>query len=309
MTMATILVCIDPAASTRASGELLTLARTLGQVVAFSCAPSVGRSAAVTYGASALYLSDRDCVGVQDAASMVLAVSETIKPDVIVFATTTHSTETAAIVALTLGAGIITNATALDVDLTCTTSVFGGSTTVRSRARGRLVVTVRPGSVEAVEAPGQCAEHTVSLPVTGASAQIHVGPMRAAERSSRPELGTADIVVSGGRGVGSADGFRTIEAFADAIGAAVGSSRAAVEAGWYPHAYQVGQTGVTVSPQLYLAAGISGAIQHRAGMQTSKRIVAVNKDAEAPIFDIVDLGIVGDLFEVLPSAQRILADG
>jgi electron transfer flavoprotein alpha subunit len=163
------------------------------------------------------------------------------------------------------------------------------------------VITLRPGSVEPVAAAGAGAEETVEVPAMGRSATVvSREPVVTGER---PELGEASVVVAGGRGVGSAEQFAVVEALADALGAAVGASRAAVDSGYYPHQFQVGQTGKTVSPQLYIALGISGAIQHRAGMQTSKTIVAVNKDPDAPIFEIADFGVVGDLFTVAPQLR------
>jgi len=274
VSMATIVVCVDPAAPARTNAELLTLARSLGTPVVASWSPELDVAALAEFGATQVHTTAVDVIPVQRAAAAVLTVVERLQPSVVLAPSTIAATEIVAIVALRSGAGIVTGALAVAPDLTVTTSIFGGSTTVTSRAEGLLVTTVRPSAVEAVAAPAPCAVVSVDVPHDAPSARVEVGELRPAERSLRPDLAAADIVVAGGRGVGSAQGFAVIEAFADALGGAVGSSRAAVEAGWYPHAFQVGQTGVSVSPQLYVAAGISGAIQHRAGMQTSRRIVA-----------------------------------
>ena len=216
----------------------------------------------------------------------------------------TTGKEIAARVAIKTGSGVITDAIdvrAGDNGIETTQSVFAGSYTVTATVTtGTPIIAVKPNSVPLEASPAAGAVEAFAVTLSDAARAARITDSQPKQATGRPELTEAAIVVAGGRGTGG--DFNPVEEFADSLGAAVGASRAAVDAGWYPHSSQIGQTGKQVSPQLYVAAGISGAIQHRAGMQTSKTIVAVNKDEEAPIFELVDFGVVGDLFAVLPQA-------
>jgi electron transfer flavoprotein alpha subunit len=209
--------------------------------------------------------------------------------------------EIAGRLAVKIDSGVLTDVVDVADGFVGEHSIFGGAIIAHARVKtGTPVIAVRPNAVSPEAAPATPQEQQVSVTLSDPAKTAKIVDRVVQEKGDRPELTEAAIVVSGGRGVGGAENFKIIEDLADSLGAAVGASRAATDAGWYPHQFQVGQTGKTVSPQLYIAVGISGAIQHRAGMQTSKTILAVNKDSEAPIFELVDFGVVGDLFQVAP---------
>jgi electron transfer flavoprotein alpha subunit len=239
--------------------------------------------------------------GVPAIADALANLIKSKSPSAVLIASHAFGKEVAARVAVLTESGIITDAVDVSADRTATQLVFGGSTTVHSQvSHGTPIITVRPNSIEADVTSSTPTIENAGAEIGDAAKLSEISSSQPPVKGGRPELTEANIVVSGGRGTNG--DFAAVESFADSLGAAVGASRAATDAGWYPHSHQVGQTGKSVSPQLYVACGISGAIQHRAGMQTSKSIIVVNKDPEAPIFDIADFGIIGDLFNVLPQA-------
>jgi electron transfer flavoprotein alpha subunit len=286
--------------------ELLTIARRLGEPVCvwFGSGADQASSTLGEYGASAVYAADSAEMTDHPVVPMVdvmTALVEQLSPAAVLVPSSADGKEVAGRLAVRTASGVITDAVDIDEHGVATQSVFGGSTIVHSKVTtGTPIFTVRPNSVPPQAAPTTCAVESVQVAVSDLAKKAQVTDRTVAGKGGRPELTEAAIVVSGGRGVGGPEGFAIIERLADSLGGAVGASRAATDAGWYPHQYQVGQTGKTVSPQLYIANGISGAIQHRAGMQTSKVVVVVNKDAEAPIFELADFGVVGDLHEVVP---------
>ncbi|MEV0727189.1 electron transfer flavoprotein subunit alpha/FixB family protein [Polymorphospora sp. NPDC050346] len=311
--MAEVLVVVE---ATREFGvkkvtlELLTLARQLGSPSAVVLG-GPGATARLSdklaeYGAEKIYAAESEEIDgylVAPKATVVAELVKRVQPAAVLLAASQEGKEIAGRLAVKLDNGVLSDIVDLAADGTATQVAFAGSTIVKSKVtRGLPLATLRPNSLAPAPAPATPAVEQVEVQLGAADKLTRVVERVAEQKGARPELTEASVVVSGGRGVGSADGFKLVEDLADALGGAVGASRAAVDAGYYPHQFQVGQTGKTVTPQLYIALGISGAIQHRAGMQTSKTIVAVNKADDAPIWELADFGVVGKLEEVVPQA-------
>ena len=310
--MSEVLVLIDhvDGAVKKPTLELLAIAKRLGEPAAVFIG-AAGNSAAAAetvakFGAAKTYVvDDADIKGylVAPKAEVLQQIAAAANPAAILITSSAEGKEIAGRLAVKLDSGLITDAVDVQADGTTTQSVFAGSYTVNAKVtKGTPIITVKPNAAAPEEGAGAGAVEQFAATISDSAKKAQIVASQPRQSTGRPELTEAATIVSGGRGTGG--NFDSVEALADALGGAVGASRAAVDSGWKPHTLQIGQTGKVVSPQLYIAAGISGAIQHRAGMQTSKTIVAVNKDEEAPIFDLVDFGVVGDLHTVLPAATE-----
>jgi electron transfer flavoprotein alpha subunit len=292
---------LDPAAL-----EILTKARELGDVEAVALGPGATDAAKElgNYGAATVYASDddvyTDCIAQPAAHALAQLISEH-SPDVVLFATNYDSRDIAGRLSARTGAALMSNAVGLPSAEVARAAIFGGTTFVDVKLEGSpSIVLVRPKSFEPEPSGGEANVVPVDIEIPDdlkKSKRVE----RHEEKAAGPKLEEAPVVISGGRGLQDPSNFELLDKLADAIGnAAVGATRAVVDAGWVPYAYQIGQTGTTVKPGVYIAVGISGATQHLVGMKGSKKIIAVNKDEDAPIFQIADLGIVGDALKILP---------
>lgn len=292
----------------KSTGELATFAQAIGKVSAVIFDSSLV-SQLSAYAIDNVIICNGIDVTKFSPAPVAQALAQLVASKsaaAVLITSSSRGKEIAGRLAVATNSGIITDASTIDSDLVTTQLVFGGSTTVHAAVtHGTTIATLRSNSIEPIAGSGTPTTEEFTPIISDTAKLGQVLSTEPVVKGGRPELTEASIVVSGGRGTNG--DFKPVEAFADALGAAVGASRAATDAGWYPHTHQVGQTGKSVSPQLYVACGISGAIQHRAGMQTSKMIVAINKDSEAPIFELADYGVIGDLFNVLPQATTAIA--
>ena len=311
--MAEVLVLVDHVDGTvrKTTLEMLTIARRLGEpsAVFIGAGLDAGKEILAQYGAEKIYRvesADLDDFVVAPKTEVLAQLVASASPAAVLMTSSPEGKEIAGRLSIKTESGLITDAVDVQAGeggVRTTQSVFAGGYTVEATVtKGTPIITVKPNSVAPEAVSGAAVEQVVEVSISEAAKGARITDRKPRAATGRPELTEAAIVVSGGRG--TAGDFSKVEEFADSLGAAVGASRAAVDAGWYPHTSQIGQTGKEVSPQLYVAAGISGAIQHRAGMQTSKTIIAINKDEEAPIFELVDFGVVGDLFKVLPQATE-----
>ncbi len=320
--MPDILVLVDHDGGTpkKISNQILTAARHHGGGEVHAAVLGEGAGAAAerlgAYGVSKAFVwdsPDADAYATEPRTAALLAALQQSGAPILLYPADPFISDVVARAAIRAGAGVVTDASDLALDgttMVATKAIFGGEMASRCHVKGDRpqFIGVKANAFTAEETGGAPPE-VVALDVTldERSKRARVVDVVEQGGGGRPEMTEAAIIVAGGRGLGDAEGFRLIEQLADTLGAAVGASRAATDAGWYPHQHQIGQTGKTVAPQLYIGAGISGAIQHRAGMQTSQTIVAINKDAEAPIFSIADFGVVGDLHKVIPPLVEEIA--
>ncbi len=290
--------------------ELMAKARQLGDVEAIALGTGAKAAAAVLgkHGAKVVHVNEDQAFDdfiAEPAADALAALYGKQQPDLILFAFTPDSRDVAGRVAARLGKGLISNAsdvTAKDGGFVAKVPYFGGAKLASMRANSKpAIVLVRPKSFEPSETGGSVDVKELAVTIGDGSKRAKIVE-RVAEASEKVKLEDAKVVISGGRGMGGPDNFPLLEALASALGgAAVGASRAVVDAGWVPYSMQVGQTGKSVRPGVYIAVGISGAMQHTVGMKASKVIIAINKDAEAPIMKMADLGVVGDALKIVPA--------